>query len=823
MKQFAHLHVHTEFSMLDSAVRIDKIFGLCEERNMPAIAMTDHGNLYGAIEFLKAAVRHTDKDADFYEFMEQRRAFKVKPIIGCEVDMSGDALNRLVLLAKNSAGYHNLIKIVSAGFTEGVHDKPCVGFDFIEAHSEGLIALSGGLSGVVAQEILNDDLTAADGWIKKFKAVFGEDFYIEIQNHGIAEQKVILPHLLRLAKENGVKVVAANDVHYLTKADAEVKRVLRAIAARSSVDSEAVVNDKECLTDELYLKTYDEMYASLPYEDALAVSLEIANKCDPYIIQKESLAPSFALPEGTPNEYLRKLTFEGLTRRYGAITDAVRERAEYELSVIEKLGCADDFLIVWDIINYAESQGIPVGTGRGNSVGSIVAYALGITKIDPLKYAFIFERFLNPERGNRPDFQIDVGVDRRSELLDYITRKYGADNVSQVSTRGIFAAKSTIKAVGRAYGYPYDETDEIAKLVPFNCKRLAPILGLAEWDNCNISFDIVKLREMYESNKSASKILDMAMKIEGMPWQIGMHAARVIICRDAITNHVPLARFWKGEVVTQYNAAVNEELGFFAIDILSLTALTDIQKATDYIKERHGVNIDFKKLGYGDPKVYETLGSGDIEALFALYSSGMAKFMRELQPSFMKDLIAGYSLYRPGLLDVIPDFIRNKNSHEQIAYLHPLLEPILFDTYGIVIYEEQIMKILHRLGGYSMGDADVFLRNVRKKNFAGIEAEREVFINGSKRRNISGAVKKGVPADVANDIYDMLIKFVSCCFSKAHAAAYAHITYQTAYLKCYYPAEYFAALLDNRKYQRDTCEQYLAYMQEHGIPVLFQT
>ena len=481
-KQFVHLHVHTEYSILDGAARIENLFEACEKMNMPAIAMTDHGNLCGAIEFLKAAVKHTDKDADFYEFMERCRPFKVKPIIGCEVyttdDMlvkKSDTINRLVLLAKNGAGYHNLIKIVSAGYTDGTYEKPRVDFNLIKAHSEGLIVLSGGLSGVIPQEIMKNDFVAADGWIKQFKAVFGEDFYVEIQNHGNAEQKSILPHLLRLANENGVKVVATNDVHYLYREDAEARRVLRATATRSPIDSEAVVNDKA--TDEFYLKSYDEMYAALPYEDALAVSLEIANKCDPYIIKKESLTLSFAVPNGYTNtQYLRKLTFDGLTGRYGEINDAVRERAEYELGVIEKLGFADDFLIVWDVIRYAESRNIPVGTGRGSSVGSIVAYALGITKIDPLKYNLFFERFLNPECASSPDFQIDVCADRRGEVLDYIAHKYGEDNVTQIATYGMFCTESALRDVRRVYGSSYDEAETITYLIPYKSNPVAYIL-----------------------------------------------------------------------------------------------------------------------------------------------------------------------------------------------------------------------------------------------------------------------------------------------------------------------------------------------------------
>lgn len=821
-KQFVHLHVHTQYSIADGAAKIENLFEACEKMNMPAIAMTDHGNLYGAIEFLKAAVRHTDKDADLFEFMKERRPFKVKPIIGCEVYTTDDMLNQLVLLAKNSAGYHNLIKIVSAGFIGRRHDKPCVDYNIIKAHSEGLILLSGGLSGVISQEIMKNDFVAADRWIKQFKAVFGENFYVEIQNHGIAEQKIILPHLMHLAKENGVKVVATNNVHYLTKMDAEVKKVLAAIAARSTVESGNGVNDKDFPTDEFYLKTYVEMYASLPYGDALATTLEIADKCDPYIIKKEPLTPSFIPPNGCTNtEYLRKLTFGGLTKRYGAITDAVRERAEYELQVIEKLGFADDFLIVRDVIKYAESQNIPVGTGRGSSVGSIVAYALGITKIDPLKYALVFERFLNPECVSRPDFQIDVCVERRGEVLSYIAHKYGADNVSGIATHGIFTARAAVKDVGRAYGYSYDEIEPITNLI-CNYRALADMLGVEKRNESEPSLVVNKLRELYQSNERARKLLDIAMKIEGMPRQIGMHAARAIICRDAVTNYVPLARTREGELVTQYIQDVNEELGFFKKDILSLTTLTDIQKASTYIKQRHGVDIDFIKLGYDDPKVYEMLSSGNTEAVFLLDSNGVKKFMCEMQPSCMQDLIAGYSLYRPVLLGAIPDFIRNKKNPDKIVYLHPLLEPILRGTYGIIVYQEQVMEILHELGGYTLGRADNVRRMMSKKKYDAMEAEREVFVHGTVDHNtvIPGCVKNGMPEDVANKIYDDMTAVASYTFNKSHAVAYAYLAYQTAYLKCYYPAEFSAAVLDSRKNQRNTCDQYLAYMQENGIPVL---
>ncbi|MDE6201369.1 MAG: DNA polymerase III subunit alpha [Clostridiales bacterium] len=848
MKQFAHLHVHTEFSLLDGAVRTDKVFKLCDELNIPAIAMTDHGNMYGTIEFLKAAVKYTDKDADFLKFMSERRPFKVKPIIGCEVYMTEDMhvrekglngappkLNHLVLLAKNGVGYHNLIKIVSAGYTEGMYYKPRVDFELIKAHSEGLIVLSACLAGVIPQAILKNDFATADAWIKKFKGVFGEDFYVEIQNHNIGDQKIVLPHLIRLAKENDVKIVATNDAHYLTKADSKMQKVLMAISFHSVLESDdaesdmsgSVSDDKYFPTEEFYIKDYDEMYAALPYEDALAVSLEIANKCDPYFIKKEPLLPSYTPPDGlTSEQYLRKLTFDGLKVRYGEITDEVKQRAEYELGIIEKLKFVDYFLIVWDFIHHAESQGIPVGLGRGSGAGSIVAYAIGITKIDPLKYALIFERFLNPERVSNPDFDIDFCVDRRGEVIDYVTRKYGAPNVSQIATFGTMATKAAIKDVGRVFDLPFSEVNNITKMIPRGSEKMhiKDLLGRGKDKEGNPIAGVPDLMELYENDPQARKVLDMAEKIEGMPRQIGMHAAGVIICRDPIADHVPLARTNEDVVVTQYDMIVDEELGLLKMDFLGLTTLTDIKKATDYIKQQHGVDIDFVKLGYDDPKVYELIGSGNTEAVFQLESGGMKGFMRELQPSSLEDVIAGISLYRPGPMDAIPDFIKNKKNPDKIAYMHPLLEPILRVTYGIIVYQEQVMDVVRTLGGYSMGGADNIRRMMSKKKLAAMEAERKVFINGGEDKKtgnkIPGAVANGVPANVANDIYDMLIKFASYGFNKSHAAAYAHVTYQTAYLKCYYPVEYFTAVLNNRINKLDELTHYLSYMKEAKISVL---
>lgn len=852
MKQFAHLHVHTEFSLLDGAVRTDKVFKLCDERNIPAVAMTDHGNMYGTIEFLKAAVKYTDKDADFLRFMSERRPFKVKPIVGCEVYMTENMhvkekgangappkLNHLILLAKNEAGYHNLIKIVSSGYTEGMYYKPRVDFECIKAHSEGLICLSACVAGVIPQAILKKDLAAADAWVKKFKSVFGEDFYIEIQNHNIAAQKIVLPHLIKLANDNGVKVVATNDAHYLTEDDSKMQKVLMAISFHSTLESDGespqtgdisndgVSDDKYFPTDEFYLKDYDEMYKALPYESALDVTLEIADKCDPYFIKKEPLLPSYVPPDGLNCEqYLRKLTFDGLKIRYGEITEEVKSRAEYELGIIEKLRFVDYFLIVWDFINYSESQGIPVGLGRGSGAGSIVAYAIGITKIDPLKYALIFERFLNPERVSNPDFDIDFCVDRRGEVIEYVTRKYGAPNVSQIATFGTMATKAAIKDVGRVFDLPFSEVNTITKMIPRGSEKMhiRELLGRGTDKEGKPVPGVPEMMSLYDNDPMARRVLDMAEKIEGMPRQIGMHAAGVIICRDPIADHVPLARTNEDVVVTQYDMIVDEELGLLKMDFLGLTTLTDIKKATDYIKQTSGAEIDFVKLGYDDPKVYELIGSGNTEAVFQLESGGMKGFMRDLQPSCLEDVIAGISLYRPGPMDAIPDFIKNKKAPDKIKYLHPSLEPILRVTYGIIVYQEQVMDVVRTLGGYSMGGADNIRRMMSKKKFEAMEAERKVFINGGTDKKtgnkIPGAVANGVPAAVANEIYDMLIKFASYGFNKSHAAAYAHVTYQTAYLKCYYPVEYFTAVLNNRINKLDELTHYLSYLKEAKITVL---
>lgn len=851
-KRFVHLHVHTEYSLLDGATRIGKLFSACDEMNMPAVAITDHGNMYGALEFVKAAVRHTDPKADFYEFMEQKRPYKVKPIIGCELYMCEDMrvrstqggkmpkYNHLILLAKNENGYKNLIKLVSRSFTEGLYYKPRIDMALLKEYTGDLICLSACIAGVIPQAILAGDMAKADAYVKEFKSMFGEDFYIEIQDHNIKDQKFVLPHLVKLARDNGVKIVATNDVHYLTKADSTMQKVLQCISFRTTMvynedelkqdvgmTDEGISDDGYFPTKEFYLKSYDEMRSLFPtLPESLQTTLEIADKCDGcYYFRKEPLLPSFYPEDGSePYEYLRKLTFDGLAAKYGEITEEINTRAEYELGVIHRLGFVDYFLIVWDFIHWSETHDVPVGPGRGSGAGSIVAYAIGITKVDPLKYQLIFERFLNAERVSNPDFDIDFCVDKRENVIQYVTEKYGAPNVSQIVTFGTMAAKAAVKDVGRVYNYPYSEVEKITKLIPamMGKKHLPHILGLQKWKDNEPSPVIGELKEMYETNEMARIILDMAMKIEGMPRQTGMHAAGVIICRDPISDHVPMAKNGDGIVTTEFNMIECEELGLLKMDFLGLRTLTDIKKAIDIVKTTKGVELNFYGMDYNDEEVFKLIGEGDTHAVFQLEGEGIKKFMRDLKPSSLEDIIAGISLYRPGPMDKIGDYVYNKRHPEQIKYDHPLCKPILEVTYGIMVYQEQVMQMVQALGGYTLGRADNVRRMMSKKKVDAMEKEREVFLHGTVDHGkvIPGCIKNGVPEDVANKIYDDMIAFASYAFNKSHAAAYAYVTYQTAYLKRYYPVEYITAVLNNRITSIDEIRNYLSYLKERNVTVL---
>ncbi|MDR2201503.1 MAG: DNA polymerase III subunit alpha [Clostridiales bacterium] len=847
-KQFVHLHTHTQYSLLDGAARIDKIFEMCDADSMPAAAITDHGNMYGVFAFVKQAVKHTDPAADFSAFMQERRPFKVKPVIGCELYVDKDMsvkqsvsgrmpkFNHLILLAKNEKGYHNLIKLSSLAFTEGLYYKPRVDLPLLERYKDGLICLSACLAGHIPQACLRGDLEEADRYVKYFKGLFGDDFYIEIQDHKIADQRRVLPRLVELANNNGVKLVATNDVHYPQKSDALMQKVLQCISFRTTIsyDDETRGGDDDGGADfytdgdggyfptkEFYFKTRAEMDAVFPtLTAAVDNTLEVAEKCEPpYYFVKKNLLPMFD-PSGKtdPLEKLRALTYEGLERKYKTVTDKIRARADYELSIIAQTSFEDYFLIVWDFIRFAESRGISVGPGRGSGVGSIVAYALNITKIDPLKYELFFERFLNPERVSSPDFDIDFCVERRGEVIDYVVEKYGADNVSQIVTFGTLAAKAAVKDVGRVFNQPYSEVERITKLIPFMMgkKHIGDLLGRG----ANPRDAVPDLKAMYEGDLTVRNIIDMAAKIEGLPRQTGMHAAGVIICRDPIFEHIPMSKSTDDAVTTQFDKEECEQLGLLKMDFLGLRTLTDIRKALDIIKVTRGVDVDFYDMEYDDPKVFELIGEGDTHAVFQLESEGMKRFMRDLKPTRFEDIIAGIALYRPGPMDKIPDYVAGKRNPDKIVYDHPLIEPILNVTYGVMVYQEQVMDITRAVAGYTLGGADEMRRIMSKKKPELMRAERKKFIHGDESKGIPGAVKNGIPENLASKVFDDMESFASYAFNKSHAAAYAYLAYQTAYLKKYYTVEFIAAVLNNRITSIDEIRNYLSYLKERGIGVL---
>ncbi len=838
---FAHLHVHTKYSLLDGAINPSKLFAKCDELGISSVAITDHGNMYGVLEFVKAAISYTDPKADPFEFIRDKRECKIKPIIGCEVYMvenmkvkttEGGRMpknNHLILLAKNEQGYKNLVKIVSFGYTEGFYYKPRIDFELLKQYSGGLVCLSACLAGIIPQKLLAGDLQGADEWAKKFKALFGDDFYIEIQDHGLSEQQMILPLLRDVAINNGIKMVATNDAHYLEKKDAKMQKVLQCIAFKKTMSPDDDIkgdgkdlaesgDDAYFPTKEFYIKSGEQMAELFKgYEGAIENSLEIADKCDFRFFRKEKLLPSYTPPDGSePYEFLRKMCFDGLKRKYGEITPEIEKRAEYELGVISKLGFVDYFLIVWDFIHFSETHDVPVGPGRGSGVGSIVAYAIGITKVNPLKYSLIFERFLNEERVSNPDFDIDFCVDGRERVIKYVIEKYGEKNVSQIVTFGTLAAKAAVKDVGRVYNQSFADVDKITKLMPkmMGKNHIADLLGLTDKKEATIP-DLV---EMYNGDYNAKRILDMAMELEGMPRQTGMHAAGVIICKDVISDHVPMAMSTEGIVTTQFNMIECEELGLLKMDFLGLRTLTDISKAVKYVRQTHGIDIDFYSMAYDDPEVYKLIGDGDTHAVFQLEGEGIKKFMKDLRPSSLEDVIAGISLYRPGPMDKIDEYVFNKKHPEQIKYDHPLLEPILKVTYGIMVYQEQVMEIVRKLAGYSFGRADIVRRMMSKKKMAAMQKEREIFLNGDGK-NIKGCIANGVPAEVANKIFDDMTSFASYAFNKSHAAAYAVLSYQTAYLKRYYTVEFITAVLNNRITSIEEITNYLTYLKNKNIAV----
>ena len=806
-KPFVHLHLHTEYSLLDGATRIDTLFDACKEKNMPAVAITDHGNMYGAYHFYCLAKKKG-----------------IKPTIGCEFYMadaltvkSGDVkreFNHLVLIAKNNTGYKNLVKLNSIGFVDGYYYKPPIDFKTLSQHSEGLICLSACIAGQLPRLLRDGMWEEARKLVKQYKELFGEDYYIELQDHGIADEIYVMPKLIKIAEEFGVELVATNDVHYLKESDAEMQDILLCVQTGKFFDDPGRMRFEGT---QFYLKDYDEMAEKFSYvPQALENTLKIAEKCN-VSIEKKPLLPPYKPDNGmTPYEFLKDLLEKGLKRRYKEITPEIRQRADYELEVVSKMGFVEYYLIVWDFINYAHEHGIPVGPGRGSGAGSIIAYAIGITQVEPLRYGLIFERFLNPERVSMPDFDIDFCMDRRGEVIDYVIEKYTKPRVAQIVTFGRMKAKNAVKDVCRVLRVPYAEGDKITKLIPLNA-TLKNAFGL---DGKNEG--VPELMEIYK-DYSMKRVIDLAIALEDMPRQTGMHAAGVVICREDLSDNVPLQRSGD-DITTQYNMKEVEELGLLKMDFLGLRTLTDIDKTIKIVKETTGEEFDFEDCQYDDPNVFELIASGNTDAVFQLESGGMKRVMKDLKPDCLEDIIAGISLYRPGPMQFIPDYIKGKRDPKSVHYAHPMLEPILGVTNGCMVYQEQVMQICRSLAGYSYGQADEVRRAMGKKKMDVMALHRNYFINGKVNDNgeveIEGAVRRGVPKETAELLFDQMYAFAQYAFNKSHAAAYAYVSYQTAYCKRYHPVEYLAAVLNNRITNIDDIKKYIAYGKENNIDFL---
>jgi len=802
---FAHLHTHTEFSLLDGSNKIKEYVNRVKELGMDSAAITDHGVMYGAIDFYKAA-----RDAG------------IKPIIGCEVyvapgsrfdreNVSGeDRYYHLVLLAENNKGYENLCKIVSRGFTEGFYYRPRVDEETLREYHEGIIALSACLAGELPRMIVRGQYETAKEVIKKHLDIFGSgNYYLELQDHGIAEQTTVNQALLRLSKEMNVPLVATNDIHYTYKEDAASHDLLLCIQTGRTVKDE---NRMRYEGEQYYVKSEEEMRSLFKYApEAISNTQMIADRCNIEIEFHNTKLPHYEVPEGfTSLSYLRTLCENGLAERYPDDTGAMRERLDFELGVIEKMGYVDYFLIVWDFINYARSQGIPVGPGRGSAAGSIVSYCLHITNLDPIKYDLLFERFLNPERVSMPDIDIDFCYERRQEVIDYVGRKYGSEKVVQIVTFGTLAAKGVIRDVGRVLDMPYAKCDELAKMIP---NELNITLEKALKMNPD-------LKRVYDEEEETHYLLDMCMRLEGLPRHTSMHAAGVVICPKAADEFVPLSKGSDGSITTQYVMTTLEELGLLKMDFLGLRTLTVIDKAVKNIQKNHGITIDVDKLDYNDKKVLDYIGTGKTEGIFQLESGGMKSFMKDLRPKAFEDIIAGISLYRPGPMDFIPQYIKGKNTVGAIQYPCQELEPILSGTYGCIVYQEQVMQIVRNLAGYTMGQADNIRRAMSKKKQYVIDEEREYFVHGSADRNIKGCVESGIGESVANGIYDSMVNFAKYAFNKSHAACYAVVSFQTAWLKYYYPVEFMAALMTSVIDNSAKVSEYILVSRNMGINML---
>ena len=803
-RQFTHLHLHTEYSLLDGACRIDHLFDYIKQLGQTAVAITDHGVMYGCVAFYDAA-----------------KAAGIKPIIGCEVYVATrtrfdkvnriDGNNHLILLCKNETGYKNLIKMVSAGFLEGFYSKPRIDHDLLEQYHEGLICLSACLAGEVPQAILAGDYERAKQIALYYNDLFGQgNYYIELQDHGLEEDTTVLPQLIRLSRETGIPMVATNDSHYITREDAKMQSILLCIQTGKTVND---VDRMEFQTEEFYVKSTDEMYdlfSMVP--EACENTNKIAEQCNFDFVFGDTKLPYFKAPDGMENqEYFEKLCYEGLERRYpGKVTDALRERLEYEIGVVKKMGYTNYYLIVYDFINYAKSRDIPVGPGRGSGAGSLAAYCVGITDIDPIRYSLIFERFLNPERVSMPDFDVDFCYERRQEVIDYVNRKYGRDHVAQIVTFGTMAARAAVRDVGRVMGMPYQDVDKVAKLIPTELKM-----------TLNHALEVSPdLKAMYDAEPQVHELIDTSLKVEGMPRHASTHAAGVVITREPATEYVPLSTN-DGLPVTQFNMVEIERLGLLKMDFLGLRTLTVIHD-TEAAVRLHEPDFRIANLDYDDAATYAMLERGETEGIFQLESTGMTQVLVSMHPRSLEDVIALISLYRPGPMDSIPTYLRNRREPDKVTYKTPQLAHILDVTNGCIVYQEQVMQICRELAGFSFGQADNVRRAMSKKKHKVMEAEREHFVHGCTEpgKECAGCVKNGIPEAVANEIYDDMVSFASYAFNKSHAACYAYVAFQTAYLKCHYPREFMAALLTSVLDSTAKVIEYSSECQRLGIKVL---
>ncbi len=805
MTPFTHLHVHTQYSLLDGAARIDELLDQCKADGMDSLAITDHGVMYGVVDFYKAA-----------------KARGIRPIIGCEVyvaprsrkDMQAQdrEAGHLVLLCENEEGYLNLIKMVSLGFTEGFYYRPRIDYSLLKQHSGGLIALSACLSGDIPKLIVQGRYEEAKALALQMKDIFGPaHYYLEMQDHGIPEQRQVNAELLRLSKETGIGLVATNDVHYVRREDAQAQDILLCIQTGKTVDDQ----DRMSMTgDQFYLKSPEEMEALFGWcPQALANTAEIAARCQVDFEFGHLHLPDFPTPGNEDHaQYFRRLCYEGLARRYDPITPEIQQRMEYEIRTIEQMGYVDYFLIVWDFIRFARSKNIEVGPGRGSGAGSICAYALAITEVDPIRYSLLFERFLNPDRVSMPDIDIDFCYERRGEVIDYVIEKYGADHVAQIITFGTMAARAVIRDVGRALNMSYGEVDVIAKMVPNE-------LNITLQKALEKSSD---LREKIAEDPAAARLMELARKLEGLPRHASTHAAGVVISQKPLTEYLPLAR--NGQVTTtQFPMTTVEELGLLKMDFLGLRTLTVIRDAVDMICASTGEQVDIRGLSFDDPAVYGIISEGDTDGIFQLEGQGMRNFLRELKPDRFEDIIAGISLYRPGPMEYIPKYIHGKNHPDQVVYDHPLMERSLAVTYGCMVYQEQVMQIVRDLAGYSLARSDLVRKAMSKKKHDVMVKEREIFVHGLVEDSqvvIPGCVRNGVPEATANKIFDDMMDFASYAFNKSHAAAYAVVAYRTAWLKAHHPVEFMAATLNSVMGNTPKVALYVAYCRKHGAKLL---